>query len=221
MKKEETPKTGVTAKKRVGTTERRTQQQRREETRSKLINAAIDLIQTKGAANFTTMQVAEAAGMTRGAIQYHFSSPKDLLREVIVAVVHFLSDLVEVEDLRTLEKWERIDQLIDDYWKGYRTDIYIVFVEIAVQGRRDPELRQTIEEALGVLEQERDEQWLGLFFDFEQSDTEKLGWRSTLLQLLRGLAVKQMFARPDEDMEEQFRISKEMFKLHVKAQVKG
>lgn len=199
--------------------ERRTQQQRREETRSKLINAAIELIQEKGAVNFTTMQVAEAVGLTRGAIQYHFSSPKDLLREVVVEVVRFLSDLINAKDLMKLDKWDRIDRIVEDFWNGYRSDIYIVFLEIAVQGRRDPELRQTIEEALDTLEQERDEQWLGLLSDFQQSDAEKLSWRTTLLRLLRGLAVKQMFVRGDEDINEQFHISKDMFKLYVKDRI--
>ena len=49
--------------------------------------AAIDIIRDHGAANLTTAKVAKAAGMTRGAIQYHFENPKDLLREVIVEVV--------------------------------------------------------------------------------------------------------------------------------------
>jgi len=200
--------------------ERRTQQQRREETRSKLIEAAIDLIRKNGAASLTTMGVAKAAGLTRGAIQYHFEDPKDLLREVIVEVVHFLSGLVVDADLLKYEKEERISCLIDLYWKGYKSDTYQIFIDIAVQGRRDPALKQSIEEALSVLEEERNDQWLGLFHDFDQEAEEILSWRATLLGLLRGLALKQMFASTSDDMEAQFNACKEMFRLYIQSRTK-
>jgi len=195
--------------------ERRTQQQRREETRRKLIAAAIDLILEDGCANLTTARVAKEAGLTRGAIQYHFSSPKDLLREVVVTVVKQINALVDRADLAGLEKSERLDQLIDHYWEGYRSGNYIVFLEITIQGRRDADLKLAIKEAIDILEQERDEQWLGLFLDYPQPKAEKLNWRSTLLVLLRGLAVKQMFADPAEDMQAYYLRSKDLYKRYI------
>ncbi|MEP3244660.1 MAG: TetR/AcrR family transcriptional regulator [Sneathiella sp.] len=195
--------------------EKRTQAQRREETRHKLIAAAIDLIHTDGCVNLTTTRVASAAGLTRGAIQYHFSNPKDLLREVVVTIVQQINALVDKADLAGLEKSERLDKLIDHYWEGYSSGIYVVFLEITTRGRLDPELKQVIEEAIGILEQERDEQWLGLFLDYPQSKSEKLNWRATLLVLLRGLAVKQMFASPDDDIEAHYRRCKDMYKRYI------
>lgn len=187
------------------------QQKRSKGTRAKLIEAAINLIREQGAANFTTAKVAEAAGLTRGAIQYHFSSPKDLLREVVVEIVHFLSDQLDEVNLSALNKEDRLERVVDLYWEGYRSDNYVVFIELTLQGRLDPEFRETIQEAISVLERERDDQWLGLFTDYDLSDTEILSWRSTLLIILRGLALKQMFTDAESEVQEIFQNAKESY----------
>lgn len=190
---------------------RRTQQQRREETRAKLIQAAIDIIRDQGAAHLTTAKVAKAAGMTRGAIQYHFENPKDMLREVIIVVVGFLSDQLEAENLSDMGKTARLSRVVDLYWHGYRSSTYEVFIEIAVHGRLDPEFGQIVADALKVLEKERDEQWLRLFADFPQSDQAKLEWRSHLLVILRGLALRQMFSETPEQVDGIYEYAKETY----------
>ncbi len=190
---------------------RRTQQQRRAETRTKLIEAAINIIRDQGAANLTTAKVAKEAGLTRGAIQYHFENPKDLMREVIVEVVGFLSELLEAENLSDMDKVPRLSRIVDLYWHGYRSENYEVFIEIAVLGRLDPEFGSIVKDALRILEKERDGQWLRLFADFDQSDADKLEWRSQLLVILRGLALRQMFSETQAQVEEIYTYVKETY----------
>lgn len=195
--------------------ERRTQQQRREETRARLMDAAIELIRTDGCASLTTAKVAKAAGLTRGAIQYHFSSPKDLLGAVIIHIVQQLNVRVASADLEGLNKEDRLDRLIDHYWQEYQSGIYVVFLEIATQGHRDPELKQIVADAISSMDQERNEHWLSYFQDYSQSQEEILAWRTTFLVLLRGLVVKKMFSPEDEDMDMHFQHAKAMFHQSV------
>ncbi len=184
--------------------QRRTQQQRREGTRAKLINAAFEIIRDKGAASFTTAEVAEVAGLTRGAIQYHFADPYELLREVVFKVVNAMIEQVESADLMTMDKCDRLEKVVDIYWDGYRSDTYVVFIELTLHGRLIPELSGNIRDAIATLETERDAQWLVLMQDFDCSDQEKISWRASLLVLLRGLALKQMFADTQADVERLF-----------------
>src|SRR5690349_5129979 len=58
---------------------RQLRQERGVETREKLISAAIDLMSQEGYASFSTLGVAKAAGVSRGALQYHFDSRESLL----------------------------------------------------------------------------------------------------------------------------------------------
>ncbi|WP_169569837.1 TetR/AcrR family transcriptional regulator [Sneathiella limimaris] len=188
--------------------QRRTQQQRREETRSKLILAAFELIRDKGASKFTTAEVAEMAGLTRGAVQYHFSSPYELLREVVIKVVDDMTAQLDHKGLQTVERLERLEQIVDIYWDGYKSDTYAVFMELAVNGRLNPEMSDSIREALSTLEIKRDAQWLKLIHDFDAEDAEKISWRASLLVILRGLALRKMFAETEEDVERLFRVVK-------------
>src|SRR5258708_34641176 len=62
---------------------RRTQAERREATRTALLDAAIDCLVEDGYANTTTRAIAKRAGVTPGALQHHFSSKAELLAEAV------------------------------------------------------------------------------------------------------------------------------------------
>ncbi len=69
-----------------GRKRRRTQQERRAESRSKLIEIAIQQICERGLAYITMAQIADQAGMTRGALQHHFGTRDDYIRSVLIAL---------------------------------------------------------------------------------------------------------------------------------------
>src|ERR1700733_9081452 len=64
-------------------TPRRTQAERTEQMRLRLLNAAVELLSKKGYSEFRTGGVARMAGVSRGALTHHFTS-KD---QLVVAVV--------------------------------------------------------------------------------------------------------------------------------------
>jgi AcrR family transcriptional regulator len=62
---------------------RRTQQERREETESRVLAAATALIAQRGSRALTLAEVGEAAGYSRGIVSHHFGSRENLLRAVM------------------------------------------------------------------------------------------------------------------------------------------
>ena len=56
----------------VDVARRRTQAERSEETRTRILKAAANLIRKRGYARFRTAEVAEEAGLSRGAQLHHF-----------------------------------------------------------------------------------------------------------------------------------------------------
>jgi AcrR family transcriptional regulator len=62
---------------------RRTQTERREETRAVLLRAAVDVIARKGFAEASLQEIADAAGISKGALHYHFRAKDDLVEPVL------------------------------------------------------------------------------------------------------------------------------------------
>ena len=60
----------------------RTQEQRRAATRTKLVRVATRLFARQGYADTSTVDIAESAKLTRGALYYHFDDKLDLFRTV-------------------------------------------------------------------------------------------------------------------------------------------
>jgi AcrR family transcriptional regulator len=63
--------------------ERKTQAERRDETRSALLSAARQIFAEKGYAETGTPDIVQLAGVTRGALYHHFADKKDLFRAVV------------------------------------------------------------------------------------------------------------------------------------------
>ena len=67
----------------MAATPSRTNRERTETTRLALIEAARALFVSKGYGDTSTPEIAEAAGITRGALYHHFADKRDLFRQVL------------------------------------------------------------------------------------------------------------------------------------------
>ncbi|USG60732.1 TetR/AcrR family transcriptional regulator [Sneathiella marina] len=198
-------------------TGRKRQEERRIETRTKLVDAAIKLLHNKGASQLTTQDVAREAGMTRGAIQYHFDSPKSLLVASINEIAARLVEHLNTEQLKQLPLQERLDRVFDEYWRGFQGEAYTAFMEITMRGRNDPEFSAAITSALDELERKRALTWQEIFADTGRDLEEIVSWRSTLMITFRGLALTRIIAGDSEKLSPQIERFKDMFKQYLTA----
>src|SRR5262249_8381750 len=67
---------------------RRTQAERTLETRTRILDAAADVLRKKGYAHFRTAEVARAAGVSRGAQLHHFATKEKLVYATMEHVFH-------------------------------------------------------------------------------------------------------------------------------------
>ncbi|WP_018179465.1 TetR/AcrR family transcriptional regulator [Jongsikchunia kroppenstedtii] len=116
---------------------RRTQAERREATRTAILDATIYVLVKRGYAGLTTEAIVRKAGVTRGAHAHYFTSKPDLL----VQALDRLSQQMRAEVQRTLGK-TRIDypELLDRMWQVHRGPLFTASLELHVAARTDREL---------------------------------------------------------------------------------
>lgn len=124
--------------------ERRTQEERRAETRRKLLDATIKSLVDGGYPATTGRRVAAIAGVSRGAQTHHFPQMSDLVSE---AVEH-LADRRSAELRRAAQalrgRDDRIPALVDLLWDDYTGDLFRAVVKLWIAADDDPQLSASL-----------------------------------------------------------------------------
>jgi AcrR family transcriptional regulator len=172
---------------------RRTQEERRAETRAKLLDATVKSVLDVGYAATTTRRVAEIAGVSQGAQTHHFPHRVDL----VVAAVERLAER-RVAELREMalalpeDPTERVRAMLDLMWNDFSSSTFTVFVKLWVAAADDQELYSR----LVPVERQIARAIAGLAAAWRHDVIEKADWDTRLqltLATLRGLALTQHF----------------------------
>jgi AcrR family transcriptional regulator len=125
----------------------RTQQQRRDETRRALLDAAVESLIEVGFARTTTLEVQRRAEVSRGALLHHFPSKAELL----VAAVDHLAEM-RARELKQLagqlpsesDGRARTNAVLELLWQCFSGTFFQVAMELRTAARTDPELRPVL-----------------------------------------------------------------------------
>lgn len=112
-------------------------------TRIRILDTAMQLFALAGYHAATNAVVAEAAGLTRGAMLYHFADREQLVE---AAVAH-----IEVARARLFEQAadhpagvDAAEHAIDAYWALLKEPPFVAFAELEAAARTDPMLRTAL-----------------------------------------------------------------------------
>ncbi|WP_354701743.1 HTH-type transcriptional regulator BetI [Paraconexibacter sp. AEG42_29] len=123
---------------------RRTQAERREATRTALLDATIECLVEYGYAEATTARVADLAGVSRGA-QVHYFANKAAM--VTAAVDHLAQRRIAefaTQAARLPDGENRPEALLDLIWDVHQGDIFVATIELWVAARVDPQLHAAL-----------------------------------------------------------------------------
>ena len=169
-----------------------TQQERRDQTRGKLLDATIRSLLDHGYAATTTRRVAERAGVSAGAQTHHFPHRVDL---VAAAVERLTAQRVQVLSRRASglpdDRNERALAALDLLWRDFSSDLFTVFVKLWVAAADDPDLYAR----LVPMERQLARQIASAVPDFWGSDPppDMNARVSAALAAMRGLALSRAY----------------------------
>jgi AcrR family transcriptional regulator len=172
---------------------RRSQEERRAETRAKLLDATIESVLEVGYAATTTRRVAELAGVSQGAQTHHFPHRVDLVCAAVERVAERrIAELRELSAELPTARRQRIDALLDLMWADFSSPMFSVFVKLWVAAADDNELYAR----LVPVERQLARAIAELAADFAGDFAGAPGWEGHMqlaLSALRGLALTERF----------------------------
>jgi AcrR family transcriptional regulator len=124
---------------------RRTQKERRMETRSRLLNATIEALIELGYSKLTTSDICRRAGISQGALFKHFSTKADL---IAAAAEDLYQQILETSRRRIVElpnKDDKISGGLQALWQAYQDPKLIASLDLHTAARTDPQLHSVMQ----------------------------------------------------------------------------
>jgi AcrR family transcriptional regulator len=122
-------------------------------TRTRIFEAAQALFVEIGYHAATNARIAEAAGMTRGAMLYHFDSREALMAAVVPFIQARRAALLKEAAANLPHGPDRGDRVIEAYWKLLGEPAFVAFTELEAAARTDPGLREILRPAEEAFDQ--------------------------------------------------------------------
>lgn len=189
---------------------RRTQAERTEETRRRILDAAVDVMAQKGYAGFRTADVAEAAGVSRGAQTHHFPSKDELVVAVVEHVFTRASEQGRKRARRVKSIDEAIKELLSDSQEFFFSELFLIAVDLAIQGRMQSGDGNAVGQISAASRLPVEASWLAALIEagVPAAVAEDLLWLT--ISIVRGLAVRRLWQHDAPRFERLFKLWRQM-----------
>jgi len=199
-------------------THRRTQAERLASTRRALVEAAIGEIIEVGYANATGTLICQRAGLTRGALNHHFSDRVDLMVAVCeYAYAGFAAAMREGAGL-DMPLAERFDAVLRTAWTQLQGAHNRALFELILAARHDAELSERLRPFVRRMDHHSLAEWLQLFSDLPVSRRLLEGLRDQYTSLLHGMSLMAQFDWDDRYLAYQLKLFREMAVSRLEAE---
>ncbi len=193
-----------------GRPERRTQAERSARTRERLLDATLDCLAERGWAGTTTTEVAERAGVSRGAQLHHFPTRSELVAAAVERLAERrMAEFGEaVRHLPPGSDW--ISAGIDLVWQAFQDPTADALLELLVAARTDAELRACLAPMARQMDARLDAFAGGVFPEPFAKSPRLSTLRRVAFLLLQGLAVARILDDDPDRSDEVLGFLKEL-----------
>lgn len=209
------PSTARPARHSAEVARRRTQAERSEETRTRILKAAANLIRKRGYARFRTAEVAEEAGLSRGAQLHHFPT-KDSL---VVATLEYVFEQAQVLSRRRASAVNRprdlIEAVIEDAREFFFSEHFMVAIDIVLSTSTDQSVRKQILDISRKARRPVETAWTGALAASGVPAQLASDIVALTLSLVRGMALRTLWDNDPKWFDELFSLWRQMIKVFL------
>ena len=132
------------------TTPRRTGYKKSEISREQVLDAAIDVLAKRGIAATSVQDIADGAGLSKGAVHYHFESKDELLREVLDRCCKANEERIRTMFAKPGSPLERVHWAMEEMWRVRRDGVreMRVITDLHMLARQNDAIRLACGDAL-------------------------------------------------------------------------
>ncbi|ABE29463.1 bacterial regulatory s, tetR family protein [Paraburkholderia xenovorans LB400] len=172
---------------------RRTQAERTEETRGRLLDASVQVLAKKGYVGFRTADVAELAQVSRGALTHHFPSKDKLIIATLEYAFSGTAERGAIRAHRPRSVDETIAALIKDSQDFFFSDLFLIGLEFAALNLREPDGPIQIHSISRSSRLPVESVWVEALIDsgIPKAIAEDVLWLTN--SIIRGLAVRRLW----------------------------
>ena len=172
---------------------RRTQAERRAETRGRILAAVVECIDEIGFQRTTANEISRRSGVTWGAVQHHYGGKDGILAAVLEDSFNRFAELLmeAFDEEAPLEK--RIDVFIDRAWQHFASPHYRSTFEILLHSVH-PELADEESSWQNEMLDAWKQVWRRLFPDVKLDRRRSVMLQHYTISVLSGLASMQVMA---------------------------
>jgi len=120
--------------------QRLTREEKKAQTRERLIEAAARVFAEKGFATTSLDEVADAAGLTKGAVYSNFENKEDLMRAVLQAHAGRLHSIGDAAGGGTREEQAAVAARLFGETVAEERDAFLLYIEFLAYALRNPDL---------------------------------------------------------------------------------
>ena len=178
----------TTAKKVV----RRTQEQRRADTQSRILTAALEVLVEKGHAHFTTTGVAAKAGVSRGAQENYYRTRTDLIAAATGYAMDNAAARTEASAAHAERSTDPLQAFLDDEQEFFFSNTYAAMAELALAGRDEPALKKIHRDAFVKFGRIRNSVCIKALVAAGYGEQEVREFVELTVYLLRGMSLAEL-----------------------------
>jgi AcrR family transcriptional regulator len=172
---------------------RRTQAERSEQMRRRIVEAAADEMREVGYARFRTAAVATRAGVSRGAQLHHFPTKDELIFATLSHVFQAALEKTERRAKRLKRGEDALEQIIADAREFFFGQDFFLTLDIVMAASTDRRFRRRVLDLARATRLPAERAWLAALVEtgMPEQQAEDLLWLT--LSIVRGLAIRTLW----------------------------